>query len=278
MPTPRIDAHHHLWNYVPEDFPWISAEMPALQRDFGIAELAPLLAQSEIDGTIAVQARQSLAETEFLLAQAAVNPLIRGVVGWVPLTDPNVEAAIERYAENRALRGVRHILHDESNDDYMLRDDFNRGVSLLARYGMRYDVLIFDRHLPQAIAFVDRHPQQVFVVDHVAKPRIREGEMEPWRGRIRELARRENVSCKLSGMATEADWQSWTEAGLKPYFDVVLEAFGPKRLMFGSDWPVLGLASSYERWFATVQRWLDPLSLGEREAILGGTAAAVYGL
>ena len=194
----------------------------------------------------------------------------------VPLTIPMWRHYRPPCGASRARR-LRDILDDEPDDDYMLRDDFNRGVSLLARHDLRYDILIFERHLPQAIAFVDCHPQQVFVVDHVAKPRIREGGMEPWGDRVRELARREHVCCKLSGMATEADWQSWTEAGLKPYFDVVLEAFGPKRLMFGSDWPVVGLASSYQRWFATVQRWLEPLSVTERENVLGGTATAATG-
>ena len=273
---PHIDAHHHLWTYKAEEFPWISEEMPALRRDFLPADLTTAAGSSGIEGTVVVQARQTLAETGWLLQLAEQEAMIRGVVGWVPLADARVEAKLEQLAQNRWLKGVRHILHDEPDDNYVLRADFNDGVSLLERWNLRYDILILERHLPQAIAFIDLHPRQRFILDHIAKPRIREKVMEPWKQNILELAHRENVYCKLSGMVTEADWTAWTPSDLAPYFDVVLEAFGPHRLMFGSDWPVLNLASSYERWHKTVAQWLGGLTVDEQARILGATAVEAY--
>jgi L-fuconolactonase len=176
------------------------------------------------------------------------------------------------------LVGVRHVVQDEADDQFILREDFNRGVSALREFDLRYDILIYERQLPQAIAFVDRHPEQVFVLDHVAKPRIGERAIEPWRGKIREMARRGNVYCKVSGMVTEADWGAWTGEELKVYFDVVLEAFGPGRLMFGSDWPVCLVASGYRRWVEVVEGWVSGLSTGEQARIFGGTAIEAYGL
>jgi L-fuconolactonase len=176
------------------------------------------------------------------------------------------------------LKGVRHVLHDEADDFYMLRDDFNRGISLLTNAGLRYDILVFDRHLPQTIRFVDRHPNQVFVLDHIAKPRIRQQLISPWAEQIRDLAQRDNVYCKISGMVTEADWHNWTPNNLRPYFDVVLNAFGPQRLMFGSDWPVLLVACDYTQWSGIVRSWINELSPAEQMAILSGTANTAYSL
>jgi L-fuconolactonase len=278
MNTPRIDAHHHLWKYTPHDYAWIADTMQVLRQDYLLPELEAVTRAGGIDGTIAVQARQTVAETEWLLHLAEASAIIRGVVGWVPLVDPGVEAQLEALAARPELKGIRHVLQDEPDDHYMLGEDFQRGVALLSRFGLCYDILIYERHLPQALTFVDRHPNQLFVLDHIAKPRIQAGEIEPWKTRIAELARRPNVYCKLSGMVTEAGWSSWTPAALKPYFDAVLEAFTPQRLMFGSDWPVIQLASTYERWLATVQAWIAPLSAEERARILGGTAAAAYRL
>jgi L-fuconolactonase len=176
------------------------------------------------------------------------------------------------------LKGVRHVLHDEPDDDYMLRQDFNRGIASLRRFGLAYDLLIFERHLPQTLALVRRHPDQVFIVDHIAKPRIREGLLSPWRERMKELAAFPNVYCKVSGMVTEAHWQEWTGRDLAPYFDAVLEAFGPRRLMFGSDWPVLLLASSYGRWVETFRRAVSRLTGDEQSWIEHRTAEAAYRL
>jgi L-fuconolactonase len=170
------------------------------------------------------------------------------------------------------------VLHDEADDQYMLREDFNRGIRALQSHGLVYDILIFDRHLPPTLTFVDSHPAQRFVLDHVAKPKIRDGEMSPWRENLCELAARPNIYCKVSGMVTEADWAAWTEDGLKRYFDVVLDVFGPRRLMFGSDWPVCLVACPYQRWFGIVSRWIENLSRDEQARILGGTAVEAYGL
>jgi L-fuconolactonase len=273
-----IDAHHHLWKYSQEQYPWMLAGMESIQRDFLIPELYAVTRQAGVTSTVAVQARQTIEETEWLLGLARDHELIRGVVGWVPLIDADVAKYLENLSASRKLKGTRHVLHDESDDFYMLRDDFNRGISLLNDFDLRYDILIFERHLPQTIQFVDRHPNQLFIVDHIAKPRIKDRVRSPWEAAITELARRENVYCKLSGMATEAEWKGWTESDLRPYFDTVLAAFGPKRLMFGSDWPVIQVACSYQRWADTVRSWIAELSRAEELSIMSGTAKTAYSL
>jgi L-fuconolactonase len=273
-----IDAHHHLWKYNNRDYVWMTGEMTSLRRNFLIPDLREVMRASGVVGTVAVQARQTTEETAWLLDLAVKNPFIFGVVGWVPLVDPAVEGHLEHFAQNSRLKGVRHVLHDEPDDLYMLRDDFNRGVSLLRKFGLVYDILIFERHLPQTLTFVDRHPGQVFVVDHIAKPRIKEKVISPWRENLKALAKRENVYCKVSGMATEADWGTWTREDLRPYFDVVLSAFGPKRLMFGSDWPVLTLAGGYRKWISAFRDFISELSGEDQLSICSGTALAAYGL
>lgn len=278
MPYAKIDAHHHLWKYSAPQYPWISENMGVLRRDFLIQDLMDVLEESNIEGVVTVQARQTLAETQWLLDLARNRNFIRGVVGWVALTDPKVDRDLEQFSTHAKLKSVRHVLQDEPDDFYILRQDFNRGIKLLENFGLRYDLLIFERHLPQTIEFVDRHPNQIFILDHIAKPLIREGVISPWKENIRELARRENVFCKLSGLVTEASWQSWTEADLDPYLQVVLTAFGAKRVMFGSDWPVLLLGSSYERWVDTVRRGISQLSEYEQGRIWGKTATEVYRL
>ncbi len=273
-----IDAHHHLWKYSQEQYPWMLAGMENIRRDFLIPELHSVTREAGVTGTVAVQARQTIGETEWLLGLARDNELIRGVVGWVPLIDADVAKHLERFSGNRKLKGIRHVLHDESDDFYMLRDDFNRGISLLNDFGLRYDILIFERHLLQTIQFVDRHPKQLFIVDHIAKPRVKDRVRSSWEAEIAELARRDNVYCKLSGMATEADWKGWTESDLRPYFDTVLAAFGPDRLMFGSDWPVILVACSYKCWADTVRSWIAELSPADQLSIMGGTAKMAYSL
>jgi L-fuconolactonase len=273
-----IDAHHHLWQYNRSEYGWMSDAMVSLRRDFLVPELEAVMRESAVEGTVAVQARQIVGETEWLLELAGRHPFILGVVGWVPLCASDVEAQLERFVENPRLKAVRHVLHDEPDDLFMLRDDFNRGVGLLASRGLVYDILIFERHLPQTLQFVDRHPNQVFVVDHIAKPRIKDALLSPWRENITELAKRGNVYCKISGMVTEADWHSWTTAELRPYFDVVLAAFGPQRLMFGSDWPVSTLAGSYARWVEAFHSFIAALSPDEQEAISRRTAQTAYRL
>jgi L-fuconolactonase len=273
---PGIDSHQHFWSYTPEEYGWIDPSMEVLRRDFLPEHLKPEIDRSGITGVVAVQARESLQETRWLLDMAAAHPFIRAVVGWAPLTEPDVADVIGPLLALGPLRGLRHVLQGEADDRYMLREDFNRGVSALRGFDLAYDILILERHLPQTIEFVDRHPEQVFIVDHIAKPHIRDGVIFPWREQIRTLALRPNVYCKLSGLVTEANWSEWTEQQLEPYFDTVLNAFGPGRLMFGSDWPVCLLATSYRAWLEIVSKWIAPLTVGEREAILGGTAAKAY--
>jgi L-fuconolactonase len=273
-----IDAHHHFWNYSAEEYGWISEEMKVLRRDFTPADLRKEIAAAGVDGVVSVQARQTVDETRWLLELAAANDFIRGVVGWVPLVSPDVGRDLERFAASPKLKAVRHVLQDEPDDDYALRDDFDRGVGELKRFNLRYDILVFERHLPQAIKLVDKHPEQVFVLDHVAKPRIKEGKLDPWRANLKELARRGNVYCKASGMATEADWKQWTPGQLRPYFDAALDAFGPRRLMFGSDWPVCLLATDYGRWVRTVRELAGELTNAEQSRLFGGTATEAYGL
>jgi L-fuconolactonase len=277
----RVDSHHHLWRYTPEEYGWIqdtpNDSMSILQRDFLPADLDLEVAAAGIDATVAVQARQTLEETHWLLSLAAQSSLIRGVVGWAPIAAEDFPATLESLRQYPLLKGLRHVVQAEP-DGFLDAPAFNRGIASLLPTSLVYDVLIFARQLPEATRFVDRHPQQSFVLDHIAKPDIKGNGFASWNIAIRELARRQNVVCKLSGMATEADWHTWSPAQLKPYFDTVLEAFGPSRLMFGSDWPVLTLASTYARWIETVEAWLSPLTQTERAAIEGETATRIYQL
>lgn len=274
----KIDSHQHFWKYDPVEYGWIDDAMRAIRRDFLPGHLRAEIAAAGVDGVVSVQARQSLAETQWLLDLAAENDFIKGVAGWVELVSPNVGAELERFAANPKLKSVRHVVQGEPDADFILRDDFNHGIRELQKFSLAYDILIFERHLPQTIRFVDAHPNQVFVLDHVAKPRIKDGVLEPWNNNIRELARRPNVYCKISGMVTEADYKTWTEAQLRPYFEAVLGAFGPKRLMFGSDWPVCLVACDYVSWHKLVSGWISKLSPGEQARILGGTAIEAYRL
>jgi L-fuconolactonase len=274
----KIDAHHHFWRYDPAEYGWIDGSMRELRRDFLPADLGPEISQLGIDGVVSVQARQTIEETRWLLQLAEQYDFIQGVVGWLPLADRNVREHLDALADQPALKAVRHVIQDEPNDDFMLGTEFNAGVAALADYQLAYDILIFERHLPQTIEFVDRHPQQVFVVDHLAKPQARRGAIEPWRANLRALAERENVYCKLSGLVTEADHLTWTEPQLLPYLETALAAFGPRRLMFGSDWPVSRLACTYRAWYDIVERFASQLSAAEQARVFGGTAVEVYRL
>ena len=274
----RIDAHHHFWKYNPTEYSWMNDSMRVIRRDFLPEHLRLEVAAAEIDGVVSVHARDTVEETSWLLDLAHRYEFIKGVVGWVPLASPELRSILESLVSNRKLRAVRHVLQWETDDRFMLRADFNAGIAALKTFDLAYDILIYERHLQQTIEFVDRHPNQVFVLDHVAKPRIRERLQSPWRENIIELAKRQNVYCKVSGMVTEADYKAWDEEQLQPYFDTVLEAFGPQRLMFGSDWPVCLVACGYGKWFEIVSRRTEALSLVERERILGGTAQEAYKL
>jgi L-fuconolactonase len=227
---------------------------------------------------VAVQARQTLEETAWLLELAAEHAFIKGVVGWVDLCGSDLEAQLERFSSDPKFRGVRHVVQDEADDGFMLRDEFLRGIGGLAGHGLVYDILIFARHLPVACEMVARFPEQPFVLDHIAKPPIKAGLLEPWAAGIKRLASFPNVGCKVSGMVTEADWSAWQPADLRPYSDVVLEAFGPGRLLFGSDWPVCTLAGSYEQVLGIVTGAIGRLSGDEQSAILGENARRFYNL
>ena len=273
-----IDAHHHLWRYSDAEYGWIGDAMRALRRDFLPADLQAEIAAAGVDATVAVQARQTLEETRWLLDLARQHPFIAGVVGWAPIASPEFSRILEELRTESKLKGLRHVLQDERDDTYALHDDFQRGLRLLDSAGMIYDVLIYPHHLPMAVQLVDLHPNQIFVLDHLAKPKIAAGELSPWRENLRELAQRPNVVCKISGMATEADWQSWTVADLEPYLATALECFGPQRLLAGSDWPVSTVATTYQRWWQTLRQWAAPLSISEQKAILGANASRVYHL
>ncbi|HLP01551.1 MAG TPA: amidohydrolase family protein [Opitutaceae bacterium] len=275
----RIDAHQHFWRYDPTEYDWIDDSMAAIRRDFLPEDLVPLLAATGLDGSVAVQARQSVRETEWLLAFAAAYPQIKGVIGWVPLAErgARIGAVLDRYAAEPAFKGVRHVLQAEP-DTYFEHDGFNAALREVAARGLTYDLLVFARQLPAALAWTDRHPELRTVVDHIAKPVVQGPPPSAWRTSIRELARREHVCCKLSGVVTEVPGWRWTPELLRPYFEIVLEAFGPQRLMFGSDWPVCLVATEYARWAEFVAECVAPLSPAERAAILGETATAFYRL
>lgn len=274
----KIDSHHHFWKYDPIEYSWMNEDMGVLKRDYGPNELKKEIDEAGIDGVVSVQANQTLAETDALLDYAAKEDFIKGVVGWFPLAEENVAEVIAPYVDNRLLKGVRHVVQDEPDDRFILGEDFNRGVSRLEEFGLVYDILIYERQLAPSIEFVDRHPNLVFVLDHVAKPRIRDNAMKPWADLMRQMAERPNVYCKLSGMATEADWENWTEEQLVRYVEVAFETFGSQRLMFGSDWPVALLAVEYQRWVAIVDDFISTLSADEQAAIWGETAARAYKL
>ena len=273
----KIDAHHHCWRYTPEEFGWIDDRMQAIRRNYYPADFAPQLRAAGVDGTVVVQARQTVEETLQLLEHTHRHRFIKGVVGWVPLTDPKVARLLEQLQEDKALKGVRHVLQGEP-DSYMAGPAFNAGLAAVAARGLSYDLLVKAPQLPAAIALVDRHPELPFVLDHIAKPVIAGPPPPEWRRHIAELARRPNVCCKFSGLVTEVPDFAWTPALLWPYFDVVLEAFGANRLMFGSDWPVCLVAVEYPPWFRFMASCVTGLSPDERNHILGGTATRFYRL
>lgn len=275
----KIDSHQHFWKYNANDYPWIGTEHLVLKRDFFPGNLEPILKASDIFGCIAVQARQTLEETNWLIELAEQNAFIKGVVGWLPLCELQIDQTLEQYADRSHLVGVRHIIHDEPDDQFILRADFNEGISRLAPNDLVYDILIFEKHLSATIEFVDRHPNIQFVVDHIAKPKIHPDTFDQnWKTNLIELALRENVSCKLSGMVTEAPDFVWDQQLLTPYFETALEAFGPNRLLFGSDWPVSLLGTDYGKWIDAVNSALNELSLDEQAAIWGKNAQRIYKL
>jgi L-fuconolactonase len=269
-----VDAHQHFWHYSAAEYGWIDESLAELRRNLLPADLLTAMQSAGVDRSIAVQARQSVEETAWLLELAGENDFIAGVVGWAPLATAELGDFLAEYAGAPKLVGLRHVVQGEAAG-FLDGPAFNDGIAALLGTGLVYDVLIFERQLEEAIRFVDRHPRQSFVVDHIAKPRIAQGVLEPWRSQMRELGRRPNVVCKVSGMVTEAGAE-WTEGMLRPYLDVVVEAFGPERLMAGSDWPVCLTRCGYAQWWEVLRQSFAAFSEDERAAILGGTASAIY--
>ncbi|MEM9345674.1 MAG: amidohydrolase family protein [Planctomycetota bacterium] len=277
---PRIlDSHHHLWDYDPQQYPWIPPGTP-LEQSYGLNDLVEHSADTGLVGTIAVQARQTLGETEWLLGLAERDPLCKGVVGWVPLQDPSVGEIMGRFHDKPLFKGIRHVIQDEEDPEFMLRPALLDGIKTIASMGLRYDILIFAHQLPNTIKMVDQLPDDMpLVLDHIAKPVITPGTFdEIWAKHFAELAKRPNVLCKLSGMATEVKAESWDDSLLKPYFDHAANCFGVDRLMFGSDWPVALLMTDYKRWVQTVTGAISELSQSEQAQILYQNAASFYGV
>ena len=276
-----VDAHHHFWDPATADYPWLTDDLAPIRRAFGPADLEPELLAAGVDATVLVQTRSSLEETVDFLAVAGETPFVRGVVGWVDLAQPDVDDAI---AELRGgpggdrLVGIRHQAHDEPDAGWLTRDVVVRGVEAVGRAGLVYDLLVRSRELPAALGLAQRLPDVRFVIDHVAKPPIAAGALEPWASLIVPFRDLDHVACKISGMVTEADWSSWTPADLRPYVDRVVDVFGPDRLMFGSDWPVCLLAASYGRVLDATRQTLDELGANDLAKVFGGTAERVYRL
>ena len=273
----RVDAHQHYWHFDAVRDGWITPEMGVLRNDFMPTDAEPLLRAAGIDAVVAVQADQSVTETEFLLSLAERHEFIRGVVGWIDLRAPDLAEQLDTWRGREHLKGFRHVAQAEA-EDFLSRLEIVAGIALLGAHNYTYDILVYPRQLPAAVRLVEQCPGVQFILDHCAKPPIAQGEMAPWRAGFERLASFPNVACKLSGLVTEAQWQAWTDADLRPVLDVALDAFGPERLMFGSDWPVCLLAADYRRVFDEVSEWSHRLTSVERTQLLGGTAQHVYGL
>ena len=274
----RIDAHQHFWRYDPREYDWIDDSMARLRRDFLPEGLKPELERAGFQGCVAVQARQTLEETRWLLELASATPFVLGVVGWVDLQSPEVRSQLGTFTRNPKLVGIRHIVQGEPDDRFLLRPEFLRGISVLEEFDLAYDILIYARHLPVTAEFVRRLPGQRFVLDHLAKPPIKSGSLQPWARGIRELAAFPNVLCKLSGLVTEADWDSWKPEHLVPYIDTAFDCFGPDRLMIGSDWPVCTVVASYARVMDVVHGYLSHQSAQVQAAVLGENARRFWKL
>jgi L-fuconolactonase len=275
---PRIDAHQHFWHFDPVRDAWITPDMAAIRRDFLPTDLAPILQQHGLDGCVAVQASQSETETDWLLELAASHGFIKGVVGWVDLQADNVAERLGHYQQFAKLKGFRHVLQGEADRALMLAPAFRRGVGALAEFGFTYDLLILPDQLGYAAELAQAFPSQPFVVDHIAKPPIKAQEIDDWMRDIRQLATHENVCCKVSGLVTEADWQRWQPQDFRPYLDVVFAAFGPERVLYGSDWPVCNVAGGYDRALGLLADYLAPFSAAEQAQFWGDNATRFYGL
>lgn len=280
--TPVVDSHHHFWTPGRYDYYWMAGpELGPIRRAYRPADLQPLLAGAGVDATVLVQTVPSVDETREFLEIAQNTPFVAGVVGWVDLTDPAVGATLTELKAGRGgsyLAGIRHMVHDEPDANWLLRPDVQRGLQAVAHADLAYDLLLRPRELPAALEVVKAHPHLRFVIDHLAKPEIASGLIAKWRERITPFGEQTHVTCKLSGMVTEANWTSWTPDDLRPYVETVLEVFGPARVMFGSDWPVSLLAADYGQVKAALEAALPPLTAAQEAAIFGGNAIRFYRL
>jgi L-fuconolactonase len=274
----KIDAHQHFWQYDSERYGWISEEMSRIRRSFMPEDLQPILAANGMDGAVLVQVHQTEAENDFFLSLASKNDFIEGIVGWVDFQADNIGERLEYWSSFPTLKGFRHIVQAEADDEFLLRKNFRRGIESLSRTRFTYDILVVHRQLPAVIKFVQQHPNQRVVLDHLGKPDIKNGLLEPWATHIRTLANFENVFCKISGMVTEADWHNWSPEDFKPFLDTVTEAFSTERLMVGSDWPVCLVAGEYEEVKSLADNYFASFSETEKAAIFGGNAARFYQL
>ena len=274
----RIDSHQHFWRYTAAEYGWIDDSMAALRRDFLPADARREMDRASVDACVAVQARQTLEETRWLLELADANSFVAGVIGWVDLQAEDAAEQLERFVDHPKLVGVRHILQSEGDDRFMLRPAFCRGISLLEDRDLTYDILIYPKHLVPAAELVSRFKRQRFVLDHLAKPNIRAGEIRDWEKGIRELAKFPLVFCKLSGLVTEADWTRWTADDIRPYLDIAFDCFGVHRLLAGSDWPVCTVAADYGRTIALIADYMADRPDAERDAVMGGNAARLWRL
>jgi len=272
----RIDSHQHFWQYNPSEHVWMNDSMLSLKKDFYPSDLEPLLQEINFNGCIAVQARQSMEETNWLLNLADNNNFIKGVVGWVDLRSPTIYQQLEAYRNNNKLVGVRHVVHDEQDDYFMLQPSFLNGIAALKEFDLTYDLLLFPKHIPVAVQLIKKFPDQLFVIDHIAKPFISKQEISPWKEDLKELAYYPNVYCKLSGMVTETNWNNWKKDDFKPYLDIVTESFGADKIMIGSDWPVCTLSGNYAATMKIVTDYANQFPVDISNAILGGNCIEFY--
>ena len=273
-----IDSHQHFWKYEPVKHSWIDDDMSVIRRNFSPSDLAKVYQENSIDGCVAVQADQSLEETDFLIDLASINNFIKGIVGWVDLRAENIENVLEKYSTDKIVKGFRHVVQVEADHNFLLRPNFTRGISLLEKHNFTYDILVFPHQLGSVLEFVKKFPHQKFVIDHIAKPYIKDGYFEGWATMMTAIGKHENVSCKMSGMVTEADFNIWTPEQIHPYMDTALEAFGSKRILFGSDWPVCLVAGNYSKIKKLTTDFISQLSQIEQNSIMGNNAIEFYNL
>ncbi len=272
-----IDSHVHFWKYDKKRDSWITGDMKILRQDYLPEHLTISLKRNEVDGCVAVQADQSELETHFLAELAMTHPVIKAVVGWIDLQNENIDGRLHYFSRYPVIKGWRHIAQSEP-DDFLLRERFRRGIRALGKYNYTYDILIYHHQLKPAVEFVSEFPEQKFVIDHCAKPGIKDKSIEEWKSFIRNLGQYPNVFCKLSGLFTEAKWKEWSAGDFYPYLDVVFDAFGTDRLMFGSDWPVILLSGIYVQWKSLLEKYMENFTMDDRQKVFGLNAIQFYNL